>query len=85
MAPIGFIVRSATTLLALKCYDDELIGLLHELAEQDDKEARFALGTCYLDRMGVPRDYVKALVWKGAFAVDREPDIDWDTAVLRAL
>lgn len=51
------------SLQALECYDEELIGLLQELAEQGDREARFALGTCYLESKGVPRDYAKAMVW----------------------
>lgn len=51
------------SLQALECYDEELIGLLQELAEQGDREARFALGTCYLEGKGVARDYAKAMVW----------------------
>lgn len=51
------------SLLAQECYDDELIGLLQELAEQGDREAQSALGTCYLEGKGVPRDYAKAMVW----------------------
>ena len=51
------------SLQALECYDEELIDLLQELAEQGDREARFALGTWYLEGKGVPRDYAKAMVW----------------------
>lgn len=51
------------SLQALECYDEELIGLLQELAEQGDREARFALGSCYLEGKGVPRDYAKAMAW----------------------
>ena len=51
------------SLQALECYDEELIGLLQELAEQGDREARFALGSCYLEGKGVPQDYAKAMAW----------------------
>lgn len=51
------------SLQALERYDEELIGLLQELAEQGDREARFALGTCYLEGKGVPQDHAKAMVW----------------------